>query len=115
MSYRLVPQRDLINIYLKQFPNANTRFSYGNDLRTFSRVVLKREWITPSHIRRITLDQLVDYVLHLSKNHTFTTMTRRLSTLERFFDWAAKQGYIEESPSRQLREAFRVWLKKLSP
>lgn len=111
---RLYPRTDLITTYTRRFSNRYTRTAYANDLRSFARFTLNRDWITPALLKRITHRHLLDYVGYLMESaRTFSIIMRRLSILERFLKWAAQQGYTDQSLVETLHEAFRKHVRPI--
>lgn len=111
---RLHPRSDLIEAYIRQFRNDNTRTAYANDLRAFARFALNRSWITPRLMKQITPQHLSDYMRFLAESPvSFSTITRRLSVLERFFTWAAQEGHADRTLYEALHAVFRDYVRQL--
>ncbi|GAB4575704.1 MAG: hypothetical protein Kow0077_28550 [Anaerolineae bacterium] len=82
-----------------------TRRTYTNDLRHFIRWYADRHAGAPPRITDLTPITLVLYKAALADKLELrpSSVKRRLSTLMRFGQWAAEQGYIEALPPGKVK------------
>ncbi len=83
---------------------ANTRRTYWNDLKHFSRWYAEREGQPPT-LEAITPMVVVLYKAALVDKLEFkpATVRRRLATLHRFSQWAVEKGLMTELPTRKVK------------
>jgi site-specific recombinase XerD len=97
---------DLVPLYLLRYDKANTKRSYGNDLRQF----FGNGPVTVEQVREVSF---VDVNMHLealqASGASVSTIQRRTAALRGFYNWLVALKVVESSPAdRQLvRRATR--------
>lgn len=78
--------------------------AYKSDLKTFSQIFKQKE------IEEITTENVREFIELLEKNHHYkdTSIKRKIATLKVFFNFAEQDGIIADSPTRKIRQKYKI-------
>lgn len=78
--------------------------AYRSDLKIFSQIFKQRE------VEEITTENVREFIELLEKNHHYkdTTIKRKIATLKVFFNFVEQEGIIADSPTRKIRQKYKI-------
>ncbi len=78
--------------------------AYKSDLKIFSQIFEQKE------VKEITTENVREFIELLEKNHHYkdTTIKRKIASLKVFFNFAEQEGMIDDSPTRKIRQRYKV-------
>ncbi len=78
--------------------------AYKSDLKIVSQIFEQKE------IEEITTENVREFIELLEKNHHYkdTTIKRKIATLKVFFNFAEQEGIIDASPTRKIRQKYKI-------
>lgn len=78
--------------------------AYKSDLKIFSQIFKQRE------IEQITTEDVREFIELLEMNHHYkdTTIKRKIATLKVFFNFIEQEGIIVDSPTRKIRQKYKI-------
>lgn len=94
--------------YLFAIKNAssNTRRSYRNDLNQFIAFLRENNEAGAHHetvdLKKITPSVIRRFLAHLHQTNTKTTIARKIASLNSFFKFLIKEGFLESNPAQTL-------------
>ncbi len=94
----------LNSIVVERNLSERTLEAYKSDLKIVSQIFEQKE------IEEITTENVREFIELLEKNHHYkdTTIKRKIATLKVFFNFAEQEGVIDDSPTRKIRQKYKV-------
>lgn len=94
----------LNSIVVERNLSERTLEAYKSDLKVFSQIFKQRE------VEEITTENVREFIEILEKNHHYkdTTIKRKIATLKVFFNFIEQEGIIADSPTRKIRQKYKV-------
>lgn len=94
----------LNTIVVERNLSERTLEAYKSDLKIFSQIFEQKE------IKEITTENVRGFIELLEKNHHYkdTTIKRKIATLKVFFNFAEQEGIIDDSPTRKIRQKYKI-------
>lgn len=78
--------------------------AYKSDLKIFNQIFKQKE------VEEITTENVREFIELLEKNHHYkdTTIKRKIATLKVFFNFVEQEGIIADSPTRKIRQKYKI-------
>lgn len=97
-------EKFLNSIVVERNLSERTLEAYKGDLKIFSQKFRQTE------VEEIGTENVREFIELLEKNHNYkdTTIRRKIATLKVFFNFAEQEGIINDSPTRKIRQKYKI-------
>ena len=97
-------EKFLNTIVVERNLSEKTLEAYKSDLKIFNQIFKQKD------VEEITTENVREIIEVLEKNHHYkdTTIKRKIATLKVFFNFAEQEGIIADSPTRKIRQKYKV-------
>lgn len=104
MKIESVIEKFLNSIVVERNLSERTLEAYKCDLKIFGQIFKQKE------VEEITTENVREMIELLEKNHQYkdTTIKRKIATLKVFFNFAEQEGIISDSPTRKIRQKYKI-------
>lgn len=104
MKIESVIEKFLNSIVVERNLSEKTLEAYKCDLKIFGQIFKQKE------VEEITTENVREIIELLEKDHHYkdTTIKRKIATLKVFFNFAEQEGIISDSPTRKIRQKYKI-------